>query len=62
MALTVERMSPSQVRSFNSFLAGGYLPPLSMFDLLRVLDMVQGFSPGPESISLDLSAINHLKG
>lgn len=40
------RMGPSQVRSYNTFPAADCMPSLSMFKLLRGLD-------------LDLSAINH---
>jgi len=59
MALSVERMDRSQVRSYNTFPAADCMPPLSMFILLRVLDMDQGSYAGPQSLCLDLSAINH---
>ena len=59
MALTVESMRASQVRSYISFPAVDCMPPLSMFILLRVLDIDQGSYAGPQSLCLDLSAINH---
>ncbi|WVZ95951.1 hypothetical protein U9M48_041651 [Paspalum notatum var. saurae] len=61
MALAVESMNPSLVRSYNSFRAANCVPPLSKFELLRVLDMHQGSSIMESgSKCLDLSAINHL--
>ena len=63
IALVFERMSQSQVRSYNFFPAADCMPPLSKFELLRVLDMDQLDSyryMRPESTCLDLSSINHL--
>ncbi|KAJ1261320.1 hypothetical protein BS78_09G020200 [Paspalum vaginatum] len=57
MALGVDRMNPSQVRSYTSFSAADYMPQLSKFELSRVLDMDCGFIAGKP---LDLSAINHI--
>ncbi|XP_066363146.1 disease resistance protein RGA5-like isoform X1 [Miscanthus floridulus] len=58
MALTVESMSASQVRSYISFPAAKCMPPLLRFGLLRVLGMEHSFSMEP--MCIDLSAINHL--
>ncbi|CAD6273180.1 unnamed protein product [Miscanthus lutarioriparius] len=63
IALVFERMNQSQVRSYNFFPAADCMPPLSKFELLRVLDMDQLDSyryVRPESTCLDLSSINHL--
>ena len=61
IALVFERMNQSQVRSYNFFPAADCMPPLSKFELLRVLDMDQLDSyryMRPESTCLDLSSIN----
>ena len=61
IALVFERMSQSQIRSYKFFPAADCMPPLSKFELLRVLDMDQrGSYVRPESMCLDLSAINNL--
>jgi hypothetical protein len=44
MPLTGESMSASTVRSYISFPVANCMPPLSNFELLRVLDMVRSFS------------------
>ncbi|CAD6273176.1 unnamed protein product [Miscanthus lutarioriparius] len=58
MALTVESMSASQVRTYVSLRVADCMPPFSKFELLRVLDMERSFSM--DLICLDVSAINHL--
>ncbi|CAD6273181.1 unnamed protein product [Miscanthus lutarioriparius] len=58
MALTVESMSASQVRSYISFCVPDCMPPLSKLELLRILDMKHRFCVEP--MCLDLSSINHL--
>ncbi|CAN6342804.1 unnamed protein product [Urochloa humidicola] len=60
MAPAVKKMDPSHIRSYNSFLASACMPPLSKFQLLRVLNMDHTSSATPESSCLSLSAINHL--
>ena len=58
MPLTVESVNASTVRSYISFSVADCVPPLSKFELLRVLD-IKPRTP-MTSMCLDLSAINHL--
>ncbi|KAF8659754.1 hypothetical protein HU200_058216 [Digitaria exilis] len=60
MALAVKTMRLSQVRSYKTFPAADCIPPVSRFEVLRVLDMDRGSFVMPRSICLDLSSINHL--
>ncbi|CAD6334831.1 unnamed protein product [Miscanthus lutarioriparius] len=56
MPLTVESVSASTVRSYISFSVADCMPPLSKFELLRVLDMEDDSLPRR---CLYLSAVNH---
>ena len=60
IALVLEKMSLSQVRSYNSFPPVDCVPLLSKFEHLRVLDIDHGSYAAPESVCFALSAINHL--
>ncbi|KAG2534806.1 hypothetical protein PVAP13_9NG085700 [Panicum virgatum] len=61
IALVIERVTQSQVRSCKFFSAADCMPLLSKFELLRVLDMDgPGSYVRPEYMCLDLTAINHL--
>ena len=51
-------MSASQVRTYISLRVSDCMPPLSKFELLRVLGMERSFSM--DLMRLDVSAINHL--
>ncbi|XP_066364990.1 disease resistance protein RGA5-like [Miscanthus floridulus] len=56
MPLTVESVNASTVRSYISFSVADRMPPLSKFELLRVLDMEDDSLPRR---CLFLSAVNH---
>ncbi|KAF8666361.1 hypothetical protein HU200_053464 [Digitaria exilis] len=59
MALAVKTMRLAN-RSYKTFPAANCIPPVSRFEVLRVLDMDRGSFVMPRSTCLDLSSINHL--